>query len=168
MFEKFGEFDSAEELNRAAAGQKAEGDIEALIALAVENGIDKEDAQDYADGCMDELCNPLMAALGKIEVESKALKIEGILLDWKGILMQNCAEDEAFCKAVRKKGKSLRDCMAALIKYSFENKVQISDEIVNATKVLHNGKLEQMRKPLYLGVPNIAETKKITREYYLS
>lgn len=41
MFDKFGEFDSAEELNRAAAAQKAEGDLEALIALAVGNGIDK-------------------------------------------------------------------------------------------------------------------------------
>ena len=30
MFEKFGEFNSAEELNRAAKAQKDEGDIEAL------------------------------------------------------------------------------------------------------------------------------------------
>lgn len=47
MFEKFGEFDSVEELNRAAAGQKAEGDEEALLILAEENGIDREDAEDY-------------------------------------------------------------------------------------------------------------------------
>ena len=40
MWDKFGEFDSAEELNRAAAAQKAEGDREALIMLAEENGID--------------------------------------------------------------------------------------------------------------------------------
>ena len=33
MWDKFGEFDSVEELNRAAAGQKEEGDEEALIAL---------------------------------------------------------------------------------------------------------------------------------------
>ena len=38
MWDKFGEFDSVEELNRAAAGQKEEGEEEALIALAVENG----------------------------------------------------------------------------------------------------------------------------------
>ena len=29
LFEKFGEFDSVEELNRAAAGQLEQGDIEA-------------------------------------------------------------------------------------------------------------------------------------------
>ena len=34
MYEKFGEFDSFEELNQAAAAQKAEGDEEALFALA--------------------------------------------------------------------------------------------------------------------------------------
>ena len=45
MWDKFGEFDSVEELNMAAAGQKAEGDEAALIAMAEENGIDKADAQ---------------------------------------------------------------------------------------------------------------------------
>lgn len=34
MFEKFGEFDSAEELNRAALAQRNEGDAEAVRALA--------------------------------------------------------------------------------------------------------------------------------------
>ena len=33
MFDKFGEFDSAEEINRAAAAQKAEGDDEAVMEL---------------------------------------------------------------------------------------------------------------------------------------
>ena len=46
MFDKFGEFDSVEELNRAAAGQKEQGDLEALISLAIENGLDKEDAEE--------------------------------------------------------------------------------------------------------------------------
>jgi hypothetical protein len=69
--------------------------------------------------------------------------------------------------AVRRKDKSLCGCMAALIKFAFENKVQVSDEIVDACKVQHNGKLEPMRKPLYLGVPDKATTKKIVMEYYL-
>ena len=47
MFDTFGEFDSAEELNAAAAGQKAEGDTGALKELAEENGIDEDDVQDY-------------------------------------------------------------------------------------------------------------------------
>ena len=53
MFDKFGEFDSVEELNRAAAAQKAEGDEQALVLLAQENGIDKEDAvkRENRKGC---------------------------------------------------------------------------------------------------------------------
>ena len=50
LFEKFGEFDSAEELNRAAAAQLAEGDIDAIYEIAEENGLDREDAEDYIDG----------------------------------------------------------------------------------------------------------------------
>ena len=38
MEKKFGIFNTVEELNRAAAAQKAEGDLEALIGLATENG----------------------------------------------------------------------------------------------------------------------------------
>lgn len=167
MFEKFGEFDSAEEINRAAKAQLEEGGTEAVFAIAEENGLDKEDAQDYIDGYVDELTTPLMAAVGKIELEAKMLKTDGILTDWKNIIVQQCSDDDVFCAAVRKKGKALKHCMASLIRFAFENKVQISDEIVNVTKVMHNGKEEAMRKPLYLGVPNSAEAKRIIREYYL-
>ena len=62
MFDKFGEFDSAEEINEAAAAQLEEGDIEAVYAIARENGIDREDAEDFIDGAVPELANPLMAA----------------------------------------------------------------------------------------------------------
>lgn len=167
MFEKFGEFDSVEELNRAAAAQLAEGDKEALIALAMENGIDKEDAEDYIDGCIEELATPLMAAVGKLKLEAEELELKGITLDWKDAVIEECMNNGQMCAAVRRKGKSLRDCMAQLIRYAFENKVQISDKIVSVTKVTHNGKEEAMRKPLYLGVPNKTETKKIIRAYYM-
>ena len=50
MFEKYGEFDSYEEINRAAAAQLEEGDTEAIYAIAEENGIDREDAEEYIDG----------------------------------------------------------------------------------------------------------------------
>ena len=49
MFDKFGEFNSVEELNEAAAGFVQEGDFESLYALARENGIEKEDVDDYLD-----------------------------------------------------------------------------------------------------------------------
>ena len=46
MFDKFGEFDSAEEINKAAAGL----DETELKKLAEENGLDEDDAMDYCGG----------------------------------------------------------------------------------------------------------------------
>ena len=57
MFDKFGEFNSVEELNAAAEGFRNEGDLESLMALAQENGLDPDDAQDYVDGIIDKLEN---------------------------------------------------------------------------------------------------------------
>lgn len=167
MFEKFGEFDSAEEINKAAANQLAEDDKEAIYAIAEENGIDASEADDYIEGYTTELVTVLSAAVGKIEVESEFLKISGLLKEWTGIVLHQCMIDEQFCIAVRKRNKALKHCMAALIKFSFENKVQVSNEIIDVTKIMHNGKEKQMRKPLYLGIPDNAQAKKIIREYYL-
>lgn len=167
MFDKFGEFDSAEEMNRAVDTLLEQGDTDAIVALALENGIDKEDAEDYIDGCIEELVTPLMAASGKLKMESEDLKIDGILSDWKDTILELCSEDETLCAAVRRKGKELKHCLASLFKFSFENKVQVSDKIVDVTMVMHNGKLEPMRKPLYLGVPSNADAKRLIREYYL-
>ena len=74
MFDKFGEFDSWEELNKAAEGQKEEGDIEALKELALENGFEVADAEDYMDGVVPEFCTALLAAESKIRLEKKDLK----------------------------------------------------------------------------------------------
>lgn len=166
MFDKFGEFDSVEELNAKAAELKAAGEEKRLVELAEENGIDKEDAEDYMDDCTDELATPLMAAVGKIKVEGEHLKIAGVLIDWKDTIMEMCTEDIKMQHAVRKKGKSLTGCMAKLMAFAFENKVQISEEIVKATKINHNGKVEQMRGPVYMGIPNKREVRQIARKYY--
>lgn len=167
MFEKFGEFDSCEEINRAAAAQLKEGDIEAVIVLAQENGIDPEDAQDYIDGCTTELATPVMAALGKLKVEAEDLQLMGILLDWKDMVVDQCMTAEELPEAVRRKGKSLQGMMAELLRFSFENKVQVSDKIVKATKITHNGKVQPMRGPVYMGFPNRKQVKKMILEYYL-
>ena len=160
LFERFGEFDSVEELNMTAEGLKEEGDLESLKVLAVENGLDAADAEDYANGIVTELSSDLMAAAGKIAVEGKVLGIDGIMSDWKDTVIEECAED-------RKKGKYLKEYMAKLIQYSFENKVPVSAEILKITKVKHNGKLENFNGPLYLGIPNRMEVRKIARKYYL-
>ena len=158
MEHKFGDFDSAEELNRAAAAQKAEGDLEALTALALENGLEKEDAEDYMNGDMNALATPFMAAYGKLKTEAKELEIGGVLGDWKDIVASLCEENEDMQAAVMRKSKSLKECMAQILRFSFENKVQVSDEIVKAAR---------LTRPLYLGVPNKAEIRKIAMKYYL-
>ena len=167
MFGKFGEFDSAEELNRAAEAQYKEGDEQAIYDIAEENGIDKEDAEDFMDGIISTLVTVRTAAIGKIKVEARDLELKGIVSDWKDLLIEECMENQELCIAVRRKDKALKHCIARFIRFAFENKVQVSDKIVNVTKVTHNGKEEAMRKPLYLGVPSKADTKKIIREYYL-
>lgn len=106
MFDKFGEFDSAEELNKAAAGFKNEGDIESLKELAKENGIDEEDAEDYADGYADCLATQMMAAVGRLKAERLAEKASavspiGVIL----IMTLGMCTDEDIQKGVMRKGK---------------------------------------------------------------
>ena len=108
MFDKFGEFDSAGELNEAAAGQLAQGDLTALYELAEENGIEKPDAEDYINGDVAELATPLMAALGKIDVETKELKPVEIVEDWVNYIREYTTEHPEMAIAVRKKGKSIK------------------------------------------------------------
>lgn len=163
MFEKFGEFDSAEEINRAAAAQLKEGDEEAIFAIAKENGIDKEDAEDFIDGMMDELTNPLVAAYGKLAVEKEDLKLEGVFLDWVDVITQMCTEDQKLCKAVRARGKRLEECMGAILRTSFERKVQVSERICKAAGLRKSGRTD----PVYMGIPNRSEARDIIRKYYL-
>ncbi len=167
MFKKYGEFDSFEEINAKAKEFLEAEDIDAVRELAKENGLDQEDTEDYIDGAENRLCTVLMAAMGKLNVEQKNLEICGVLWDWTGYIRDLCMNNYEMAAAVRKKGKKLAECMAALIRFSFEHKVQISDKIADITRVTHNGREEKMQKPLYLGVPNRADAKKIIYDYYM-
>lgn len=159
MFEKFGEFDSWEEINKAAEGQKAEGDEEALLILAKENGIDKEDAEDYFDGAIQELCTPLTAAFGKLDVENEDLKPIDIMDDWYKYIMTLVAADEQMAIAVRKKGKSLKGCIAKLLKWSFEHQQKVDKDILQAAGV--------SASKVTIGIPGMGTAHKIIKEYYL-
>lgn len=159
MFEKFGEFNSAEEINMSAEGLLKEGDLESLKILAQENGIDVEDAEDYADGCMDKLVNPLMAAYGKLDVESKELNVYEIMADWIQYIRVRCSEDEKMALAVREKGKSLKGCIAEILKWSFKNQYEVPKDILQAAGV-NAGRCT-------LGIPGMARVKEIITGYYL-
>lgn len=164
MYEKFGEFDSAEELNRAAAAQKAEGDEEALVILAEENGIDREDAEDFMDGVIDELTTPLSAALGKLRVEESHLALGGILKDWVDEIREFCMANTELCAAVKRKDKPLSGYIAALAEDGFKNKVNVHNDVIEKTpeiKKFLNG------HPFSIGVPNKATRLFLMQQYYL-
>lgn len=161
MFDTFGEFDSAEEINKAAAGL----DETELKKLAEENGLDEDDVTDYCDGLIEELATPMTAALGKLKVEKTELALKGVLEDWYDIVVDICMNDERVMAAVRRKNKSLKVFMSRVLTRAFDTKELVSDQIVRITKV-KNGK-ENMRGPVYLGIPNRAEIKKMCRDYYL-
>ncbi len=145
-------------MNKAAAGQKEEGDEQALIELALENGICKENAEDYFDGSADELCNPLEAAMGKLDIEEKDLKLNNIMSDWLSYIRSECLFDKDFCINVRRKDKSLKACIAKILKWSFGHQIEVDKEILKAAGV-NAGKVT-------LGIPGMATAHQIIRKYY--
>lgn len=159
MFDKFGEFDHFEEINKAAEGLKTEGDIDSLKELARENGIDPEDVEDYINGINSDLTNRSMAALGKLEIEIADLKPKDIMVDWSDYIRTLIISgDELFQTAYRRKGKSLKGCIGALLKWSNKHMHDIDKDIEKAAGF--TGKVK-------LGIPGSARAKKIIKEYYL-
>ncbi len=158
MFEKFGEFSSFEEINKKAEELKAAGDREGLLKLCEENGIDREDGEDYMSGAVDELTTLKLAAIGKITVEKANLKTKGVVNDWTDIIIQMIEEDEKLAAAVRSKGKPLCKLLGILLRHGFEIKEKLDDRIAKAAK---------LNPPIYLGIPSSKDVKEKVREYYL-
>lgn len=159
MFDRFGEFDSAEEINELADNLLNEGDLESIKIVAEENGIPEEYAEMFIQGDIPFLCDTVTAAIGKIDVECAELKPQDIMEDWVEYLKAQCMEDEAVAVAVRKKGNSLKNGIAALLKWSFGHQQQIDKDILKAAGV-NAGKVT-------LGIPGMGKAKKIIKEYYL-
>ncbi len=112
LFEVFGEFDSYEEINKAAAGLFAEGDMENLKKLAEENGLE-EDLQMYIEGVTTELCDPITAALGKLQVE-RAYENNMLIGDIADYLSSEC-DDIDFAMCIRRKGKRTREALERIV-----------------------------------------------------
>lgn len=140
LFSVFGEFDSYEEINQAAAGLFAEGDMESLKQLAEENGLE-EDLQFYIDGATTELCDPITAAFGKLKVEKEQAKGDCVTTVIIEYLEANC-DDVELALAIRKKGKRAGDMYEI-----------IEDEA-------------RKNKKGYTGVCSDARAFQLTREYY--
>ena len=159
MFDKFGEMNSAEEINELAENLKKEGDLEGLKTMAEENGISSDFVEMFQEGAIPYLCDPYTAANGKLDVESKALGLKGLMLDWVEYIRALCLEKDGMAAAVRKKGKALSDCMGTLLKYSFENRMGVDKKIIDAAKI--------KASRVDFGVPGLGEAKKMIREFYL-
>ena len=159
MFDRFGEFDSAKEINELAINLRKEGDQESLNLLAEENGIDLEIAAAFQDGDIDFLCDVMAAAIGKIEVEAAELKPVEIMKDRVEYIKSRCLEDEALAVAIRKKGKSLKGAIAALLTWSFKHAQPVDGDILKAAGV-NAGRCT-------LGIPGMGTAKKLITEYYM-
>lgn len=159
MFEKFGELNSFREINELAENLFNEGDVKSLRVMAAENGITQDFVELYMQGDIPELCDPLTAALGKIDVEAADLKPKEIMEDWVEYLKGQCMENEILAFQVRKKGKSLKGCIAALLSWSFKNQQTVDKDIIKAAG-LSVGKVT-------LGIPGMGRAKKIIMDYYM-
>ena len=159
MEKKFGTFKTIEELNRAAAAQKQEGDFEALEALALENGFVKEDAEDYFETGMEPFCTPLLAAQAKLDQEAKELKLESQLLDWKNFIAAFCAGNDVLCEAVFSPDKHLLDVLAAALKLASKNRIMVDKRIIKAAGLPDSA--------AQIGMVGRDELRKIVMDYYV-
>ncbi|MFW5675792.1 MAG: hypothetical protein ACOCNL_05845 [Acetivibrio ethanolgignens] len=119
MFDKFGEFDSYEELNKAAEGLLKEGDLDSLRVLAAENGLDKEEVEDYIEGMIPELTTIYTAAFGRLAIEQKEIDkmkslVERMPLQVILDMLKGMATEESVAAAVVKKGKRVSDIYEAM------------------------------------------------------
>lgn len=158
LYSKFGEFGSADEINELAGNLLKEGDKASIKALAKENGIPEEFAKMFISGDIPALCDVQTAAVGKIDVEAKELKPQDIMVDWVEYIKAVCMEDEAMAVAVRKKDKSLKGCIAAILEWSFGHQQPVNKDIIAKANV-KAGRIT-------LGIPGQATARKLIRGYY--
>lgn len=159
MFEKFGEFNSYQEINELAVNLSNEGDVNSIKELAKENGIPEEIADLFIGGDIEMLCDAMTAAYGKIDVECKELKTEEIMADWADYIKACCFSSEEMAAAVRTKGKTLEGCIATLLKWSFGHQKTINGKILKEANIKAN--------KVTLGIPGMGTAKKLIREYYM-
>lgn len=159
MFEKFGEMSSYTEINELAKNLLKEGDLDSLKEMAKENGIPDDYVEMYLEDAIPTLCDATTAAIGKIDMECAELKPKELMQDWVEYIKGLCMENEMIAHQVRKKGKSLQECIAVLLAYSFKNQIEVDKAIIKAAKI-NAGRVT-------FGIPGMAKAKELIRGYYL-
>ena len=156
MFDKFGKM-NYDELIRTAKAEKEEGDEEALIALAQENGLDQEDAEDYMDDLTEVLCTPREAAVARVEMEAKDLEVSGIWEEWKVCVLEMCMQEEDLACAVCRKNRSLLGLFGKLLKLGFDSKQRVDKRIC---------KEAGLNDSVYTGIPTRQQVSETISNYY--
>ena len=156
MFDKFGKM-NYDELIRTAKAEKEEGDEEALIALAQENGLDQEDAEDYMDDLTEVLCTPREAAVARVEMEAKDLEVSGIWEEWKVCVLEMCMQEEDLACAVCRKNRSLLGLFGKLLKLGFDSKQRVDKRICKEAGLNDN---------VYTGIPTRQQVAETISNYY--
>lgn len=173
MFETYGNFDSAEEINAKAEELFNAGDTEGITELAKENGLPEEFAQAYIEGEMPMLCDTQSAADGKLTVETDALGAEGIMEDWVTYIRDVAFDSVEMAQNVRKRNRSLVGVFGRLAAYSMEHAETLPPEVIEAMgKAVTDEQLKklgvqrQWLKYTKFGVPSMRTAKEIIRAYY--
>lgn len=160
MFDKFGEMGSAEQINKLAVNLLNEGSAKELRELAIENGIDPEMADAFLEGDIPVLCDPMTAAMGKIDVEMQQFKPKTEMLeDWGDLIKMMAADDEAFAINVRKKGKSLVTLFGEIMIHEMKNPVELDKNIVKAAGL-------EVNYPIKLAQAGTRTIRRLIRDYY--
>ena len=176
MFEKYGEFNSAEEINRKAEELFNMQDLDGIRTMAAENGIPHEFAQAYCEGDLPELCDRLTAAVGKLEVEEQEIVMVGVMEDWLNYIQAQCMESDQMAIAVRRKGRNLKDCLGKLLLWSLMNQKKVDKGVLaSAEKQIGKQNIDLKKygiEPRWLqytriGIPNMSTARQLIREYYL-
>ena len=132
MWDKYGEQNSAHELNALARQLLSEGKKDEVHELAKENGIDKDMAELFVAEDIDFICDNMSAAIGKLDVEiehyqkqyvANALEVKDALESYMsrervklsvhkyGVDIDIDITGDELADAIRQKGKVLNDIL---------------------------------------------------------
>ncbi len=147
-------FGSPEELIKAAE--------ENIVTAAAESGINAEDLQD----CIEEAKEGKFQFLSFLMVEQK-VKTEladfnlagSIMGDWAEYIKNEAYGNEAMARAILLPEKKMADCLAILLKYSFENSFDVPTEIVEKAMPNNNFKVK-------LGIPGMAKARRLIADFF--
>ena len=81
---------------------------------------------------------------------------------WLDYFQIQCFVDPEMRLAVRRKGKSLKECIGKLVKWSLEHDENVDKDIIKAA-----GLPEWAQKGCKLGIPGMGTAKQLIKEYYL-